>query len=251
MLERRLLLHHLRPARREAAKFFAMLPVRAIKYGGWLLEWPYSIWIQKYRSPRQQSILVLSQPRSGSTLLYNLLAWNKDESGEIAGYGENSAGYRGDRDLRRLRIRTMLYLRRSTLPPYTADKVVRSRYRIGPAVLTNPDCYFVFLERNPEDVLASFQRKFQISGDSAAALYESRAADLDAQWALAGNRIRVSYEQLVAEPEAVLGEISQFLGLKNPLSCEYRIPPNVNNFAFGDNESRIRHGRVVAPESVC
>lgn len=229
-------------ARHEVQHFVGMVPPRLTKYAGWLLEWPYSA----LTGPAgQKSVFVISPPRSGSTLLYNLLAWNSIEHREIVGYGENSAGYHSPRDIRRLHLRTMIYLRRRSLPEYVADKLVQSRYKVAAELLGDENCYFIFLERNRADTLRSFERKLNLDPQSAQELLATRQADLRAKRSQARNQLTVDYETLIDDPHAVLAEISRFLGLTRSLTDQYEVPPNIGNFAFGDDGQNIRAGRVV------
>ncbi len=227
----------------EAKKFIGMIPVRVVKAAGWVAEWPLSA---LSRSSDHKSVFVLAVPRSGSTLLYNLIAWNDGPERELVGYGENCASYHTARDARRLRARTMLYLREAKPPRYVVDKLVQSRYRIADPVLADPDCYFIFLDRASGDVIASLERKLKLNGAQARELLARRSEELAAMEAKAVNKLSVSYEQLLADPEAVLDRIGGFLGLVNGLTSQYEIPPNVENFSYGDDGELIRHGRVVA-----
>lgn len=226
----------------EGVKFAAMVPVRLTKMAGWLLEWPISL----LGSPRDQaSVFVVAVPRSGSTLLYNLIAWNEDSGRQVSGYGENCASYRRARDTRRLRVRTMLYLRRRP-PSVVADKLVQSRYRLTDVVLTDPDCYFIFIDRAEPDVVASIEAKLKLTRRDAEALYRVRSQEVADLRSRAVNRLTVSYEQLLDDPDAVLARISEFLKLGRTLSNRYLVPPNVGNFSYGDDGRLIRSGEIIA-----
>ncbi len=227
----------------EASKFIAMIPVRAVKAAGWLLAWPLSAMAG---SEDHRAVFVIAVPRSGSTLLYNLIAWNGAAEREIIGYGENCASYRSKRDLARMRVRARFYLRRWSPPTYVADKLVLSAFTVDEAVLVDERCFFIFLTRNKSDALASFENKFRMSRADAEAFHEARAAELAAMHATARNKIDVSYEELLAQPRVVLDRVGSFLGLEKALSEGYEVPPNVGNFSYGDNGELIRSGRIVA-----
>lgn len=226
----------------ETSKFIGMIPVRAVKAAGWLSAWPLSI---LGRSDEHRSVFVIAVPRSGSTLLYNLIAWNDSPQRELAGYGENCASYRSARDTDRLRSRTMCYLRTRSLPTHVVDKLVQSRYLIEDAVLSDERCYFIFLERNANDVIASLERKLKLTPADARAQHAKRCAEMAEMQNRAANSLVVTYENLLADPTVELERISRFLDLNGTLSTHYEIPPNVDNFSYGDDGELIRRGTIV------
>ncbi|UCF20545.1 MAG: sulfotransferase domain-containing protein [Gemmatimonadota bacterium] len=192
-------------------------------------------------------VFLLAHMRSGSTLVSHILSSHP----LVLGCGERNATYASPRDLDRLEADAR-YTRRQFLHSYryVIDQINHTRFLPAEELLNHPRVSKIFLIREPRDSIASMAdvlgRHYGTTVDEAVAYYLERLQALARYSELLENRdtaIALTYEGLLAHPEANLLRLSDFLGLEPRLSQRYR------RFAFtgsrGDPSETIQEGRIV------
>jgi hypothetical protein len=198
---------------------------------------------------RPRIVLILGHMRSGSTLLLHLLQTHP----EVAALGERNRSYGDGADLAQLVIAT----RRAQARPlrrlcYVADQINHNQFTPVPGLLARPRVRVLFLLRAPAAALASLlelsRRFYRGSWTPARAVdyYCERLAGLErlaAPLSRRGQAAFLSYEALTNRPQAVLADLSAFLGLAPQLHAEYPEQPYTGK--RGDPGERIRTGRIL------
>jgi LPS sulfotransferase NodH len=196
-----------------------------------------------------RAIFVIGHMRCGSTALSNILCSRPD----ISGYGEAHIAYRNEADLGVLALNQW---RRGAWKPDASiifDKILHSRYDCDP-----PTDFFgaraIFLARAPGPTIASIRDLFgKISSDEyqkdgeAEAYYQERLRRMFELWDQfpPENRIGVTYERLVQDPEASLGRISRRLAIMPPLANTYCVTDAARSRGAGDPLSANRQNKIV------
>jgi len=192
-------------------------------------------------------LFVLAHPRSGSTLLGHLLMSHP----EVLGYGENHSSYHSEAGLFRLASRTALRTGDHSLAQrYISDKVVWPRYALAESILSTSRTRFVFNCREPAPTFLSMGKirpEWREEGKCLKAYLdcldwlESTARRIDDP----GRCFLVCYRDLLADPEPVLAGLTEFLGLRTPITTNYSIGRTTGKLRFGDNSENIRTGRIL------
>lgn len=191
-------------------------------------------------------VFISSTPRSGSTLLSNILCSHPD----ICGYGETHTIYRSPADLSVLvgRVywgnRQFLQMRER----FVLEKIVWSRM-LHPDALNDAVVRWIYLLRDPASTLRSCMEYPALNWDETRALayYEHRLGKLqkDARhYHSQGHRaIFLTYEQLASNPQATLKTLSRFLDLGSGIEPRYGLPRVRTG---GDQSERIEAGQIIA-----
>ncbi len=198
-------------------------------------------------------IFMLAHMRCGSTALSNILCSRPD----ISGYGEAHIRYDTPNALGGLVVNQA---RRGGWSPgarYLFDKILHSRHdaEATPAFFQSRA---IFVLRAPDPTILSIHRLYAKLGRDeygthalAADYYTSRVAALSALWErfAPGNRIGLTHEALIADPEAALHRISTWLDLSPPLENRYQSKTASRRGGAGDPLksgafSRIERGAV-------
>ena len=208
-------------------------------------------------TPRQRYagtfLFVVSHMRSYSSLLCHILGSHS----EISGYSEAHQSYFGRNDLERLARTVREATEEATLKRFVLDKVLHSNEQIAPDILRRPDVRCIFLLRNPRDTIASIlnmAHTLRSTGDFSipsrvVAYYEQRLLLMEAYGVhVAGRAIFVESERLLVDTDLLLARITEWLGLAEPLSPEYRTFRHTGRPHHGDPSSHIKAGKIVADD---
>ena len=207
-------------------------------------------------------VFVCGHMRSGSSLLTRILVSNP----QVEGFGENHICYRHttDLDVLRSRIDQRVEFEASDFAnsrgtPIVLDKILHDHLEVCDELLQNTLGRFVFLIREPRSSIASMMMRYPdwFTGKpvakidlfrSAAAYYESRIKDV----LYMACRIRdsermffLTFDELVYHTSAVFTALEMLLGLRTPLSEEYRPPNRSRSSEEGDNSDQILAGRII------
>lgn len=211
--------------------------------------------LTKYRKPYQY-IHVLTHPRSGSTLLSNILISHPD----ITGIGESKLVYSKTEDLKKLPVLVALQLRKFPFlgqERYALDKLVHNQLiaadNVGNIYHQN-DC-IIFLLREPISTLNSMSRLDWI-------VKKENPKEYVVKWYI--ERIKVlqkycrqlkkssskhmavlTYDQIIDDTKKVLEMLEAFLKLDYPLSEEYKIFRTTGRWGIGDASSFIKSGKII------
>ena len=196
-------------------------------------------------------LLVLSAPRSGSTILGRLLNANP----AIAGFGENHADYADLRDLDRLVYRTA-----SMVPDFDArtmqwvfDKIV-GQHDVSDELLTSENLRYLFIARNPFAIYSSTIRLFDLPNTRETATnwsveYSDRVAQLTSilQAIGPGTGAWFGYEDLLENPTETLAHLTRFLDLETPLPETFPAASGPLRLKYGDISGNVGAGKLVKP----
>jgi hypothetical protein len=199
---------------------------------------------------------VLSHMRGNTSLFSHLLGSHP----EISGHSELGLRYRHPFDLLKLRCKVILDNPGRPAGRYVLDKILHNDLVIRESILRRPDLRLIFVLREPGETLRSILNLGSRQGSPnwkqeprrVADYYCARLAqlecychDLDAD-----TRPRRSFflraESLLEAPEAVLGRLSAWLELSQPLRPEYQVFESTGQPGFGDPLGPIKSGRIVS-----
>ena len=198
----------------------------------------------------KQYILVLSHMRCYSSLLCHILNSNP----EVAGYVETHNGYAGRSDLWRLKRRVFLGTDADVGGRYVLDKVLHNSCKVDPVLLRRDDVFVIFMLREPRRTIQStvaMARKldphdWKADANKVTQAYIRRVKKLRL---LAYQEHRhatfVDAQRLVDESSGVLGELTTFLSLQEPLAEEYQTSRLTGMQLFGDPGKYINAGNIV------
>ncbi|MEX5730227.1 hypothetical protein Ga0609869_003580 [Rhodovulum iodosum] len=206
---------------------------------------------------RPRTIFVIGCMRSGSSMLSHVLIANDG----IAGYGESHVHYTDPRSISELGY--WIFRFGGRLPRrdiYMLDKVLHRSHMPHPErVVPWCDPKFVFMLRRPEGNIVSLARLFYDGAPPdeaklahAADYYINRLGEICAFiGALPAGLpcLTVRYDSLVAHPQEDLGRLTAFLGLRQPLSEQYRLTSTTGKWGVGDGSENIRSGRILRREA--
>ena len=196
---------------------------------------------------RARFVFILGHMRSGSTLVNHLLISHRD----LRGCGELNRTYRDAAALEMTRWRILRYHRAFLNPPrYFVDQINHTKMTPDPRMLDDPRMHLIFLLREPGPTLGSLVKTlgplYGKSYDDGPDYYCERVgtlASLASGLAAPTRALALSYEALLDEPAAQLARMTSFLGLREPLTEEYR------EFDFtgqrGDPGPVIHAGRIT------
>jgi hypothetical protein len=201
---------------------------------------------------KRRYLIVLGHMRAGSSLLTNIIA----NSREAAGYGETFTVYTSSWSYRLLVARIRLSLIRRgrfrVSAPLIVDKALHSPLTPRIEVLISDATRIVFLIREGVRAVRSMMHEFEMSEQVAADYYVARVAELSgiakALHARARPMMLLTYEELLEDSEAALRRLSEFAGLKEPLTSRFQPRWNAGEPGIGDPSGRVRAGEILAKE---
>jgi hypothetical protein len=190
-----------------------------------------------------RAVFVIGHMRCGSTALSNILCSHPD----ISGYGEAHIHYDGTAALGLLVLNQLRRKAHSASAHFLFDKILHSRYHQD-SKFDFYESHAIFLVREPVDTIRSIRKLFQTIGSGeyatdalAADYYEERLAALIENWERFSpvRRIGMSYDQLTADPDLWIGQISNLLGLRPPLINKY--DKSVRSLGHGAGDPLASH----------
>jgi hypothetical protein len=198
----------------------------------------------------KQYILVMSHMRCYSSLLCHILNSNP----EVAGYVETHNVYAGRADLWRLKRRVFWGTDADIGGRYVLDKILHNSCRVNPVLLRRDDVFVIFMLREPRRTIQStvaMARKlnpddWKADAGKVTQAYIRRVKKLRI---LAYQELRhaifVDAQRLVDESSGVLGELTTFLSLQEPLTEQYQTSRLTGMQLFGDPGKYINAGSIV------
>jgi len=171
-------------------------------------------------------LFIISTMRSGSTLLNHLLLQNND----IISIGETHTIYNTNNDLKMLMLRTYYYYRISMLKNYIFLEKCNHNYTIQtPSFIEDDRIKIIIMLRNPIETISSllnttFPHSENIN--SAINYYNDRLIHIQELSNLIHKRkgcFFLTYDDLTKNSEDVLNSLSHFLGIKKPLTAQYKL----------------------------
>ncbi|MEP1765205.1 MAG: sulfotransferase [Sulfitobacter sp.] len=195
-------------------------------------------------------ILVLSHMRSATTAMSNVLCSHE----AVAGYGETHVPH--DAAHAPGQVAVNLALRRA-LPlsaKYLFDKVLHTHLDVE-APRAFYDAKALFLVRHPSPSILSIQKLAEKTGmetvstpEGAALYYAERLERLAVLWDSfrAENRLGLSAEHLLENPDERVPEIGEWLGLRPSLENAYKSHKATQKGGGGDPTQSAKHTRIEA-----
>lgn len=209
----------------------------------------------QFARPRRY-VFVLSHMRSYTSLLCHILHSNPD----ITGYVEQHMKYQTHLDLLDLGIKVAHTNDGKLAGRYVLDKILHNNAEVAPEVLGRNDVFAVFSIREPgqtiRSTIAMVSRKKKGKQDWKAdptrvAAYYVRRLDRLVEMAAQKPKRSIFFEaeRLVNDTQSVLGGLSSFLELKQPLSPRYETFEFTGKPKFGDPGKFISSGHIVSERS--
>jgi hypothetical protein len=192
-------------------------------------------------------LFVFSHMRSRSSLLSHILGSNSG----VCGYSELHQNYKDRSNLLALRARLSFEHQCSLKDKYLLDKLLFNR-RVSDAVLKNSKSKVIFLLRKPNDSIRSLMKmghstRIEWHRDPEAICRYYCASMLWLQGyaeRLRGDFFFLESDDLIDRTQCVLEELTDWLGLDEPLSERYSIFENTGKAWHGDPSCNIRSGIV-------
>jgi hypothetical protein len=189
-------------------------------------------------------IFILGHMRSGSSLLARILASHPD----FDGAGETHVIYKTDADFSELLYETCRLQRRLTVRgKYIVDQINHD-INIDDDSFLNSKLLFkcIILKREPVGALKSAMRLLNCDERAAAEYYNNRLRTLIRYGEiLQGRAALIDYEDLVANPDRTLKDLSSYFGLETPFAKTYTTNRTTGTGKSGDPSQNIKVGRII------
>lgn len=200
-----------------------------------------------------RAILVLSHMRSTTTALANVLCSHP----AISGYGETHVPHRTPQGMGRVVLNLAIRKAWDPKAEWVLDKILHSPLDADP-----PSDFFaaraIFVVRSPAPAITSIRKLSVQSGmvetqsaEGAALYYANRVEALSRLWAAFpdANRIGLTSEGLVSDPEATIERINRWLPLSEPLRNQYTAHTATQIGGGGDPTRSARLNRIEQAET--
>jgi hypothetical protein len=192
-------------------------------------------------------VFILGHMRSGSSLLYHILANHK----QIIGCGERNADYFTSKCLPKLARDVYIHQKKMTISAsFFLDQINHDQLIREDDLLDDPELYIIFLIRQPLESISSmvklFGPRWRWTFEDAAGYYIKRLATLARYAGLVSRKTNcffLTYSQLVNDTGNALKAIQGFLELKTPISEHYELTRLTGK--SGDPSENIKAGRVL------
>ncbi len=198
----------------------------------------------RLRSEHMEYVFVMGHMRSGSSLLSRILMSNE----QVYGLGERNAAYESSVDLWKLALTCRIRLGQNKEALYYLDQINHNHFNPNWELIEAHPIKLIFLIRKPAASINSLLRLTkehygsQWPLDRATDYYRERLHFLGAMKKQhKGASICIQYENLVDQPERVLKQITNFLGLRESLKPSYSTQGPVQS---GDPSELLQSGRI-------
>lgn len=203
-------------------------------------------------------VLTIGLMRSGSSLLTQLICANANTTREIVGYGETHLAYRDRSDFIAAAGKIAWVLRQNRVSVDLSQAAFFDKslhpYQIWPHhyhLLNAENVRLILMIRKPTATITSLVHSFDYPIDVAINYYRNQ---LSAILAICGQArgftnqpLLIAYDDLLSNSRATLASLSEFLGLKRPLSDMYDTGMIAKTGYRGlDNSQNILAGKIVA-----
>lgn len=189
-------------------------------------------------------LFMFSHMRSRSSVLSHILGNNP----EICGYKELHLSYKSRFSLLRMRAELSCELDDELSGKYLFDKVLNN-YEVSQALVKQADPKVIFLLRGPEATVKSIINMGDITGiewykdpEKAMNYYCARLEALEVLAGMVGECVFIDSNDLVDNPEIVLGKLDKWLNLTAPLNKKYSSFSGTGSIGDGDPSENIKSG---------
>ncbi|MEW6677488.1 MAG: hypothetical protein AB1421_06165 [Pseudomonadota bacterium] len=201
-----------------------------------------------------RNIFLFSHMRANTSLFGHILGSHPD----IEGYYEMHIGYYSWKSLWRQKL---LYLENHALKPtsrFFFDKLLHDYCVVAPEILARPGTRCIFMLRRPGKTIPSIvglYRKNQpehefAQVEGAAAYYMARVGELaHLAKTMPHGFYYLDAEDLIERSTETLQALSDWLGLSQPLTPEYRMFSKTGAPQAGDSSDRIKSGTIHKSQS--
>jgi hypothetical protein len=206
------------------------------------------------RNPRVlrawRHLFLISHMRAYTSLFGHILGDNP----EIEGYYEMHIGYYSWKSLIRQRL---LYFRDHEAKQgarFMFDKVLHNEHFVSPAILARKDCLAILSLREPEPTIKSIVAQYRqrdpdhefATLKGACAYYHARVDKLQTIGkAIGGQFLYMDARAIKDNARQHLLELTQHLGLTEPLKPEYRMKPKTGAGNSGDHSEQLKAGVIL------
>ncbi|MDV7102907.1 sulfotransferase [Vibrio sp. TH_r3] len=212
---------------------------------------------QLIKSPQiifpKEHIFLISHMRANTSLFGHLLG----SSDEISGYYEMHIGYYSWKSLIRQQLIYKQQHENSKPTRFYFDKLLHNEHDLRKTIMDKSNCKFIFMLRNPARTIQSTCNLYQkvepehefATVEGAANYYLERVEHIGAMLNQFDDFSRCYYldaEALISSTEDTLESLSTWLGLRQPLSPEYKKFELTGSKKHGDSSSYINQGKVRA-----
>ena len=205
-------------------------------------------------------LFIISHMRSRSTVLSHVLGSNRN----ICGYSELHISYKNIVDVARMRLK--LYLNSSCKifdrdRLYFLDKILSKNHEISRQFVEEVRPKFIFLIRQPEETLKSIINMGYITSvdwyKDPVNAYSHYCGRIEYIMEFAADNHNLSQNdfffvesgEIVNDTDNLLGNLSRWLGLPDPLSSRYSKFRNTGKPRHGDPSENINSGIIsITPE---
>lgn len=196
-------------------------------------------------------IFLCSHMRGYTSLFSHILGSHH----EIKGYSEMHQSYQSTYDLIKLRYKLKIVTADTAIPKYLFDKLLHNQYKLSNQIVRRHNVHPVIMLRKPEPTLKSIINMGQSmtkvvswykDEEKVAEYYQQRLLELIAVAKQAkGKCLFIAGENLIEQPDMVLGWLSNKLQLSTPLQKEYETFTLTGKLGAGDPSDHIKSGTII------
>ncbi len=212
----------------------------------------FFFWKKLFSRHKQDYVFIMAHPRSGSSLLMQILTNNKD----IIGFGEYFINYKSMRSLKwfefDIRRKTNSFFKGKK---YVANQINDNSLTKSFNLASYSNLKYLFLIRTPQESLSSLlklsEKKLGYSDQkNALKIYTERLNYFynEIPKISSENRFFLTYHELTKNTDSTLKKITQFLELDTNLSSNYKVEKYTQ--IWGDPSENIVKGEIVNTNAV-